>query len=140
MEQKQHGKRNGVRGKTTQISKIINIMKNRVENILDTEMTWLMFMSDAARGDDDSRMRYRRINPGMAKDPPKLDDVKMLPNLRAEIQSTIKYGEPRKQIEEIARQLVASCFYVEVPHLPLYTQDFDTCVFGKDLLYPNSMS
>ena len=79
-------------------------MKNRVENILDTEMTWLMFMSDAARGDEDTKKRYRRINPSIGKDPPKLDDVKMVPSLRASTQSALKYGDLKKSIGEIARQ------------------------------------
>ena len=122
------------------MGRLIGIMKNRVENMLDTEMTWLMFMSDAARGDEDTRMRYRRINPSTGKDPPKLDDIKMLPKLRQGIQSVIKYGDLRKQIEEIARQLVASSFYVEVPRLPISLQDVDTFLSGTYLLYCDSTS
>ena len=112
------------------MSSIINILKHRVENILDTEMTWLMFMSDAARGYEDTKTRYRRINPYTGKDPPKLDDVKMLPNLRLGIQSTLKYGDLQKQIGEIARQLVASSFYVEVPYLPINPHELGTFVSG----------
>ena len=120
------------------MSKIINIMKSRVENILNTEMTWLNFMSDAARGGEDNKTRYRRINPCTGKDPPKLDDVKMLPILRSNIQSIMKYGDLRKQIQEIARQLVASSFYVEVSYPPMNLQELDTCVSGTDLLYHTS--
>lgn len=136
----QYGKPKGVRKRTTQMSKIINIMKNRVENILDTEMTWLMFMSDAARGKEDSRTRYRRINPSTGKDPPRLDDTKMLPNLRAGIQSIMKYGDLQKQIGETARHLVASLFYLEVPHLPINPQELDIWVSGTNVLYHNGTS
>lgn len=51
------------------ISKTINILKSRVENILDAEMTWLSFMSEAARGDEDFKTRYRRINPNRGRSP-----------------------------------------------------------------------
>ena len=122
------------------MSKIINIMKSRVENILDTEMSWLIFMSDAARGGEDTKSRYKRINPCTGKDSPKLDDVKMLPILRNSIQSSMKYGDLRKQIEEIARQLVASSFYVEVSYPPTNPQELDTFVSGTDLLYHTSKS
>ena len=136
----QHGKRKAVRKKAIQMSKIINIMRNRVENILDTEMTWLIFMSDAARGDEDTKTRYRRINPGIGKDPPKLDDVKMLPSLRSSIQAIMKYGDLRKQIEGTARHLVASSFYVEVSYPPVYPQEPGAFVSGTNLLNRNSRS
>ena len=137
----QHEKRKLVRKKTTQMSKIINIMKNRVENILDTEMTWLIFMSDAARGDEDTKTRYRRINPGIGRDPPKLDDVKMLPSLRRSIQAILKHEDLRKQIEAIARHLVASSFYVEISQSSTYSQELDDFfVSGTNLQYLNSRS
>ena len=122
------------------MSKIINIMKNRVENILDTEVTWLNFMSDAARGDEDTKTRYRRINPSIGKDPPKLDDIKMLPSLRNSIQTIMKRGDLRRQIGEIARHLVASSFYVEVSYPPVYPQELDAFVSGTNLLYYNNGS
>ena len=122
------------------MSKIINIMKNRVESILDTEMTWLSFMSDAARGDEDTKTRYRRINPSTGKDPPKFDDVKMLPSLRSSIQTIMKYGDLRRQIEETARHLVASSFYVEVSYPPVYRQKVGAFVSGTNLLYHDNGS
>ena len=123
------------------MSKIINMMKSRVENILDTEMTWLIFMSNAARGDEDTKTHYRRINPSLGKDPPKLDDVKMLPSLRNSVQSILKYGDLRRPIEEIARHLVASSFYVEVSYYPaVYPPEPDAFVSGMNLLYHNNRS
>lgn len=103
---------------TTRVSKIISFMKTRVENILDTELGWLEFMSDASRGDEDARSRYQRINPKLRGDPPKLDDVKMLPQLRIQMQPIKNRAGFQRQIGEVARQLVASTFYAEVPYLP----------------------
>lgn len=76
----------GKKSKTTHMSKVLNLMKTRVENFLDTELSWLEFMSDASRGDKDAITRYQRINPKLRGDPPKLDDVEMLPHLRGQMQ------------------------------------------------------
>lgn len=46
------------------------------------------------------------------------------------MQKIVKYGEFQNQAKEIARQLVASSFYVEVPHLSTNLQGFDTSISG----------
>ena len=121
--------------KTTQMSKVIKLLKNRVENILDTEMSWLKFMSDAARGDEDAKKRYRRINPNLSEDPPKLDDVTKLPHLRRRMHQIMKHADFQIQIGEVARQLVASSFYVEVPYIPTSPpHDSNTSVLG--MIFP----
>ncbi len=121
--------------KTSKMTKVIKLLKNRVENILDTELSWLKFMSDAARGDEDEKKRYRRINPNLGENPPKLDDVKMLPRLRHRMHQIMKHVDFQKQIGEVARQLVATSFYVEVPYIPTSPpQDFKTSVFG--MIFP----
>lgn len=67
----------------------------------------------------------------MKEAPPKLDDVKMLPDLRRRMQQTMKLVDFQKQIGEVARQLVASSFYVEVPYIPTSPpQDFRISVFS----------
>lgn len=121
----------------TPLSKTINIMKSRVENILDAEMTWLSFMSDGARGDEEFKTRYRRINPNIEEEPPQLDEVKKLPHLRRRMQQIVKYGEFQNQTREIARQLVASSFYVEVLHLTLPTnrQGLGTFISGLSISF-----
>ena len=101
--------------KTTQMGKFIKIMKNRVENILDTEICWLEFMSDAnARGHEDAENRYWRINPDLTENPPALDDVKKFPGLQRRMHQIMKHADFQKQTGEIARRLVASSFYLEV--------------------------
>lgn len=121
--------------KTTEMSKVIKLLKNRVENILDTEMSWLKFMSDGARGDEEAKTRYRRINPNLKEDPPNLDDIKMLPYLRRKMYGIMWQKDFQKQIGEVARQLVASSFYVDVPYIPTSPpQDFKPYVFG--MIFP----
>ncbi len=109
----------------TQMGKVIKIMKNRVENILDTEIRWVEFMSDAdARGHEDTKKRHWRINPDLMEDPPALDDVQKLPFLRRRMHQIMKHADFQKQIGEIARRLVASSFYLEVlTSLPKYSEN-----------------
>lgn len=122
--------------KNTQMGKVIKIMKNRVENILDTEIRWLDFMSDAnARGHEDANKRYRRINPNLMEDPPALDDVQKLRVLQRRIHQIMKHADFQKQIGEIARRLVASSFYLDVPtSLP---QDSEKVFYGMVFLFCN---
>lgn len=122
--------------KNTRMGKVIKILKNRVENILDAEIAWLEFMSDAdARGHEDATKRYWRINPNLMKDAPALDDVEKLPFLRRRMHQIMKHADFQKQIGEIARRLVASSFYLEVPtSLP---QDLETIFSGMFFLFCN---
>ena len=125
------------KSKGTQTSKMIKIMKNRVENILDTETSWLKFMSDAARGNQEDRARYRRINPDIGVEPPKLDEAKMLPSLQRRMHQMTKDGAYQKQVGEVARQLVASCFYVETSNPLLTSQELPTTVTGMSFVHRN---
>lgn len=116
--------------KDTQMSKFVKILKNRVENILDAEISWHEFMSDVdAREHEDARKRYWRVNPNLMEDPPALDDVQKLPLLRRRMHQIMKYADFQEQTGEIARRLVASSFYLEMPtSLP---QDFHTSLRGR---------
>lgn len=122
--------------KNTPMGKLIKIMKNRVENILDTEIRWLDFMSDAnARGHEDVKNRYWRINPNLMENPPALDDVQKLPVLQRRMHQIMKHADFQKQTGEIARRLVASSFYLEV--LTSLPQDSENIFYGMVFLFYN---
>lgn len=121
--------------KRTQTGKLIKIMKNRVENILDTEITWSKFLSGAAQGDKEDRSRYLRINPNIKVDPPKLDAVKDLFELQEQVQRMTKDPSYQKKVGGVARRLVASCFYVETSSLPTNVQESDTTIDGTSLMH-----
>ena len=122
------------REKVPQPRKFINILVNRVGNILDTELTWLTFMSEAIRGDQDDKSRYHRINPNIGEEPPKLDETKKLPNLRYRMTHVMRNAAFHNQVGEIARRLVASSFYVEVPSKPTSIQEFNSPISGTNSL------
>lgn len=111
-------------------------MKNRVENILDTEVRWLKFMSDAnARGHKDAKSRCWQINPDLTENPPALDDVKKFPDLRRRMHQFMKHAEFQKQIGEIAQRLVASSFYLEI--LKSLSEDSEIIFYGMAFLFCN---
>lgn len=122
------------RERVPQPRKLFNILVNRVGNILDTELTWLTFMSEATRGDQDDKTRYHRINPNIGEEPPRLDETKKLPHLRHRMTYVMRDPAFQNQIGVIARRLVASSFYVEVPSKPTSIQDFDSPVSGTNSL------
>ncbi|KAK0515924.1 hypothetical protein JMJ35_001958 [Cladonia borealis] len=114
--------------------KLFNILVNRVESILDTEETWRNFMSEATRGNQDNKSRYHRINPNILEEPPKLDETKKLAYLRQRTIRTMRDAALRNQIVGVARRLVATSFYLEVPSKPTSTQEVDSPVTGTDAL------
>ena len=114
--------------------KFMNILMNRVGNILDTETTWLTFMSEAKRGDQDDKTRYHRINPNIGEEPPRLDETKKLSYLRQRMTHVVRDTLFHNQIGGIARRLVASAFYVEVPSKPTSIRKFGSTVSGASAL------
>ena len=120
------------RHKKSQPRKWFNILVNRIENILDTELRWLEFMAEAGHGDEVNRSRYHRINPNIREDPPKLDETKKLPHLQQRMIRVMKEKYFQNQIGEVARRLVASSFYVEAPTKPASVHGLDTSVSGMN--------
>ena len=122
------------RERVPQPRKLFNILVNRVGNILDTEMTWLTFMSEAARGDRVDKTRYHRINPNIGEEPPRLDETKKLAHLRHRMTHVMRDPGFHHQICVIARRLVASSFYVEAPSKRTSIQESDSSVSGTNSL------
>ena len=87
-------------------------------------------MSEATRGDQDDKTRYHRVNPNIGEEPPRLDETKKLSHLRQRMTHVMKDAAFQNQIGVIARRLVASSFYVEVPSKPI--QEFDSPVSGTN--------
>lgn len=111
--------------KVQKSTQLVNIMKNQVENIFDTEIRWLDFMSDAnARGHEDVNKRYWRMNPNLMEDPPAPDDVQKLQSLRRRMHQIMKRADFQKQIGEIARRLVASSLYLGLPASSLQGSEY----------------
>jgi hypothetical protein len=93
----------------------LNIMVNRVDNILNSEQIWINFKNDTLSTWEESEFRrYQRINPKLGYRPPRLDDKGKLESLQYTVREKVKTNELyRKKISRIAHRLVASSFYFE---------------------------
>lgn len=111
--------------------KVFRIMRSRVEDVLDTEITWHRFMSDVTRGNENDEGRYQRVNPNIKEDPPKLDETNRLFWLRTKIHHLMEDGVWPKELGKIARRLVASSFYVETATSPASPTVYNTVFAGN---------
>jgi hypothetical protein len=93
----------------------LNIMVNRVDNILNSEQIWLNFKNDTLSSREESEIRrYQRINPKLGFPPPRLDDKGNLESLEYAVRKNLRDNELyRKKISRISHRLVASSFYFE---------------------------
>lgn len=109
------------------------MLVNRIDNILDTEISWRMFMADTVGDRIEVRDRYQRINPTIRLKIPALDEVSKL----SELQDTVRQKLSKDQstvskIKEIAHRLIASTFYFEMA-LPVNSGNHDTYHSGMQL-------
>ena len=86
-------------------------MLNRVDNILDTERAWTDFQMDISRSEPGAKTRYRRLNPVLVHQPPRLDDVEKLRDLQQEVHKQMY--KQRGSTKKVAYQLVASSFFFD---------------------------
>lgn len=96
--------------------KFLQVLVNRVDNILSAQQIWQTFRGDVLdQGRDSDSRRYERINPNLGTRPPRFDDKAQLGALQAQIRNKIRdtNGSYRKKLIRIVHRLVASTFYFE---------------------------
>lgn len=90
------------------------MLVGRLDNILDTEVSWHMFMADAVGSHGESKNRYQRINPVVGSKVPALDEVSKLSELQDAVRQNLSKDRTSiSSIKEIAHRLIASTFYFE---------------------------
>ena len=88
---------------------LYKIAVDHIQASLDSEKAWDTYMS-VLQPPREYRSRFVRINPPLNEDPPRSDDVGQMQYIQELIREQIR---DNKQIERVALQLVASCFYFE---------------------------
>ncbi len=96
------------RGLISHFKTFKRIAQDHVAVSLDSERTWLTWLQTLSNPQE-HRKRYVRLNVSCSKDPPSLDDVQSMPQLRQYVQEQYALN---RSIEDIAHHLVASSFYV----------------------------
>src|SRR5271154_6119256 len=70
----------------SKMKQLFKLLKNRIDNILDTEVAWRNFVSDAVGTDPNLQGKYQRINPQIGFEPPRLDETSRLADLQRVVQ------------------------------------------------------
>jgi hypothetical protein len=110
-----------------------------MESNIDSEKQWEEYkntiwstMEPAQNDNEDNPARLFRVNPKFQHPLPALDDVHMLRELRLRSQEFLEEKETKELIARIARQLIASSFYLQ--RGPISDQHGDKYVVkGKNL-------
>ena len=89
---------------------LYKIAVDHMQASLDSEKAWDTYMS-VLQPPREYRSRFIRINPQLDEDPPRSDDVGQMQYIQELIRERIRDD---KQIQRVALQLVASCFYFEI--------------------------
>ncbi|KAE8453842.1 hypothetical protein EG329_007618 [Mollisiaceae sp. DMI_Dod_QoI] len=84
------------------------IARDHISVSLDSERTWASWLQTLPNQQEHAN-RIVRLNVSCANDPPPLDDVQSVPQLRTYVQEQYALNQ---SIEDIAHRLVASSFYV----------------------------
>jgi len=87
---------------------LAKMAKDHIAVSLDSEQTWKDFLASSKKSDD--RFRYVRLNTSFPTDPPLLDDLSMLSELR---KMARKQFAGQYQTNMLALKLVATSFYFQ---------------------------
>lgn len=96
------------RGFISHLKTLKRIAHDHVKVSLNSERTWKAWLETLPNQSEHAK-RFVRLNVSCVKDPPSLDDVKSMPQLRTYVQEQYSLN---RLIEDIAHRLVASSFYV----------------------------
>lgn len=121
------------------VKRLFQGMKDRVDNMTNAELAWHNFSLDMFKLNTDLyiQKRYQRINPNLGSNPPPMDKVNKIEEVRIRSRNQLENRECLQKIREISLRLVASSFYFEessTPRDPGGT-DFQGTLMVLDLLY-----
>lgn len=96
------------RGFISHLKTFKRIAQDHVKVSLDSERTWTGWLQ-TLNSQHEHADRFVRLNVSCNKDPPRLDDISSMPQLRTYVQEQYALN---RLIQDIAHRLVASSFYV----------------------------
>lgn len=88
---------------------LYKIAVDHIATARDSEKAWEDYMS-ILQPPQEHLSRFVRLNPQLLEDPPRVDDVECLQQIKATARTQMMHNE---RIPVLALQLVASCFYFE---------------------------
>jgi hypothetical protein len=93
------------------LQSVLRLVHNQIQVSVETERMWQDFVRDETIPSW-QRHRFRRLNPDIGYGPPELDNVRGM-SLLVSRTSKVLDDALLEPIKQVARELVASCFYFE---------------------------
>ena len=112
-----------------QFNNMLNLLLNRADNILNTELAWDSFMVDIKPSKDHEQSRYQRLNPIIQYRPPALDEVHEMDKLQLDVYTAMRRGPQNSMARKVAHRLIASSFFFEKSIVPSAVDE--TVILGK---------
>lgn len=99
------------RGVISNIKNLKRIAEDHIAISTESQRTWNAWYRMVSRSADDKNKRFYRLNIECLRDPPLLDDISAMRELR---ESTHQQYGANQIIQKIASHLVATTFYIHV--------------------------
>jgi hypothetical protein len=116
--------------RNTSVAQFLNVMVNRMDNILNSEQMWQTFKKDVLSSSKavNEYLRYIRVNPKLGYAPPRLDDKGKLVALQMRVVDVLRQNKGyKRKISRIAHRLIASTFYFEKTEAPREVDGHHSC-------------
>lgn len=97
------------KGIVSHMGHLSKMAHDHMHSSLDSEKTWREYLNVRAPTGE-NRKRYIRLNPRVPEPPPGLDETKKMQGLQATTRLLLGSDQ---QIKDLARRLVATCFYFD---------------------------
>jgi len=121
-------------GIPSHFKQLAKIAIDHVQSTLDSEKTWNDFVQNQVSISKRIRMRYIRLNLSLDKNPPKLDEVNAMDELRD--LADAKFNQPayKQRFKSVADQLLATSFYFERTDDPFNEEDSRSIAFTGSIV------
>ena len=113
--------------KNVALAQFLQIMVNRVDNILSAEQIWREFRVSVDDSHGRDGHRYMRISPKLGFRPPRLDEKEQIERLSYTVIEKLKGSAYQLTIAKIVHRLIASCFYFEKRGSPQNCNGYYSC-------------
>lgn len=119
-------------GLVSEAKALAKIAIDHIQSSLNSQQTWETFLTQK-NPPANLRDRYIRLNLRLDQDPPRMDDVRALHELRELTRS--KYTSQRDYVKTVADRLLATCFYfVQDMEIPVNEHEDDSITISGTIM------
>lgn len=113
-------------GVVSQFKALYRIADHHIASALDSEKAWHSYMN-VLQPPSNHRAKYIRLNPQLAENPPRLDEVEHMSYIQDVVREMLSSDD---KIQKVALRLIASSFYFEKSQSPELASDGSVQIRG----------